>query len=966
MNAQRRAPTFSPRISPTRNRAWHALLRLLVSRGVYHGTQAAPVVRPDGEHAPWVLDTLALSLTPQGSRLAGACLVDILRHFDAPQLAARGVTGVPLMHACLNAAPKRYTGLVVRKEPKPYGSRKLIEGPLVASEPVVVVDDSVVSGHSVISAVLALEEQGLVVEGVVCLVRFGWSEGMQWLQSRGYRSAAVFDLWEDVLPRMGGPIQQIRNPTMEMPEFRTAGRRLANGLHPATLARSVLTQFLRTGTAPPAPASIKPTADHRGGVFVSVRPRSDVTQRHAREGFWHFPDENAPSCPEDIRRAAIKTAVQLPPGEEGLALLADSHVAVTFLGRMRPCTVGEIDNNHAGIVVRSLERPGWMGGALPCMPGIDSDWQQFQHAHTTNAKLLPCEPFQVYRHDVTRLVEPDASWHSSGTPQKGGFWTHDPDVCGKVARRAHQVAVALIERQPVPVAGALDPQLLAGIPGAFVTVLHKGLAQGCMGGPMRNADLDLQALVASTLQDSRFEHSLHHGDQAVVTVSFLHNGYEYADASPRQMAGNFTPGVHALLAAQGDLSGLLLPVVAQRDDLDADGFLNALHDKAGIGAGTTTYRKFDCVTWLADAHQTVRLTGGLPPPSHRDGSVEALAHRWASYVERQRCDQGGLFLHYAPLRDTLALGSDPARTAHGAWVLGRAGRALRRPSLTALAGVLTGELRAMLVRRAGGMWLAPHDHAPCVSELAFLALALRHARGHARLQKQLAETLLTCIDRHGRVQTHAEVAFRTDDPYQEYAPGQVLLALAAHDEMRPLWLRSLRWYFQRWQQQRTWGPVSWLMQACAAVDLPETRSMLTELGEFALGWQSAAHGGFLTSQQDDTPGFTTALYLEGLAAGVASGRIGTQRAIRWRAAVNAGWRFLESITLHASQASVLPNPTWADGGVIHSVHRPFVRVDFVQHAMSAAIEWLRVPRHLRSGMAAGSRTTIKAAGDAPP
>ena len=65
-----------------------------------------------------------------------------------------------------------------------------------------------------------------------------------------------------------------------------------------------------------------------------------------------------------------------------LRLLDDCAVAVTFFGELEECTVGELDNDRYGIVVRSRERAPRMGGALPRMPGIANEWQQYVHAPT--------------------------------------------------------------------------------------------------------------------------------------------------------------------------------------------------------------------------------------------------------------------------------------------------------------------------------------------------------------------------------------------------------------------------------------------------------------------------------------------------------------------------------------------------------------------------------------------------------
>ena len=57
-----------------------------------------------------------------------------------------------------------------------------------------------------------------------------------------------------------------------------------------------------------------------------------------------------------------------------------------------------------------------MGGALPRMPGIVNEWAQFQHARIKNAKLVSFEPYELFRHDVVKAIEPEATWQPTGVP----------------------------------------------------------------------------------------------------------------------------------------------------------------------------------------------------------------------------------------------------------------------------------------------------------------------------------------------------------------------------------------------------------------------------------------------------------------------------------------------------------------------------------------------------------------------
>ncbi|HNC98562.1 MAG TPA: hypothetical protein PKW90_20695, partial [Myxococcota bacterium] len=201
------------------------------------------------------------------------------------------------------------------------------------------------------------------------------------------------------------------------------------------------------------------------------------------------------------------------------------------------------------------------------------------------------------------------------------------------------------------------------------------------------------------------------------------------------------------------------------------------------------------------------------------------------------------------------------------------------------------------------------------------------------------------LDEQGRV--HTRTPGMEEQQAQDYFPGQLLLALATHpvdDDGKKRIGRALRRYVSRWQAQQTLGPVSWLMQALAAWSvLLEDRALARHcisLGEWIMRWQLRSSGGFITAQQDDTPGFTTGVYLEGLAAAWCNGLVPAARRKVWRGALEQGLAFLDSLSLGAGDAPILPNADFAHGGVCHGPHRPLVRLDYTSHALGAVLDLL--------------------------
>ena len=124
------------------------LLELLLERGILRRTEAQPVLSRDGTSARWMLDSLAVTLTPRGAELAGGLILERLRRFDGRQVATYGLTAVPILQSAVMQSGGRYRGLLVRKERKPHGSQKLIEGAIDPDEPTILIDDSIASGMS--------------------------------------------------------------------------------------------------------------------------------------------------------------------------------------------------------------------------------------------------------------------------------------------------------------------------------------------------------------------------------------------------------------------------------------------------------------------------------------------------------------------------------------------------------------------------------------------------------------------------------------------------------------------------------------------------------------------------------------------------------------------------------------------------------------------------------------------------
>jgi orotate phosphoribosyltransferase len=918
------------------------LLALLQRSGILYRSETQPILSRDGTSARWMLDSLAVTLSPRGAELAGRCILELLKRFDGRQIATYGLTGVPILQSCV-LQDNRYRGLLVRKERKQHGSLKLIEGVIDPNEPVILIDDSVSSGTCMTEATERLEGAGLRVEGGICLVRFGWHNGYALMQERGYHMEAVYDIWTDFIAHMDDEEQPLANPSKWFPAFAWSTEKAPEHLHPAELARVVVTEYLSTGKLLRPPGSLDKKYDSSGGAWVSIRSRASVYKRHARDGFWHFPGETSRSAAEDVVMASLSTAARLPAGEEGLRVVDQSAFAVTFFSALELCTPGQLDNDRYGIVVRSLERRERMGGALPRMPGIVNEWRQFQHARIKNAKLVSFEPYELFRHEVLKVIEPGEKWQPTGVPAPEDIpWHQDKKICGVIAERARDLVLSELPGRAETTSPLASDLLPDNVESIYVTIYIDGHLRGCMGQRLRSLDDDLNKVAAAALNDERFTgRSAINADEIAVTVSFLFDPLEIGHATPEEVVNYYRHGEQTLMVYQGNRLGLLLPFVASLWNLDAVSFAKSVIQKAELTEPPYNWCRFDCVTWFAGSDGVdatiggFRITKDLPPI---DDLIERQGKLHLGYLLKHLRDDGSFFSGYQPFHNRLFESVDVARQAHGAWVLARAYKAYGGDDVkNAVDKVIDS--------------LLPQQF-ETVAESSFLLLALSNLPGddpRRASMKDLAARLWNCMGPHGRIFTHYDPDDASPEIYQDYFPGQVLLALAVACEQNVSMIdeerlrRSFQYYRHRFRYKRNFGQVTWLLQAFGkwyqVTRDREFADMVFEIADWLLGYQQDKTGAFINDHQSDTPGYTTAVYLEGVAAALnIAGSLGDKtRHNTYFDSLTRGFGFLDRLIIQERDRAILPNIEWALGGLRQGIHYSEIRTDFVQHSLSAIL-----------------------------
>jgi orotate phosphoribosyltransferase len=149
------------------------LLRLLHERAYTEGD----IKLSSGKEASYYIDAKQVVFHPEGSMLVGDCICDLLKACQDEVDAIGGlmVGAAPMATATalvshLRKDMKDIPAFVVRKEPKTHGLQKLIEGPLRQNMRVVIVDDVITTGGSVLQAIKSVRELGCKVVLVIGLL----------------------------------------------------------------------------------------------------------------------------------------------------------------------------------------------------------------------------------------------------------------------------------------------------------------------------------------------------------------------------------------------------------------------------------------------------------------------------------------------------------------------------------------------------------------------------------------------------------------------------------------------------------------------------------------------------------------------------------------------------------------------------------------------------------------------------
>ncbi|MCS7278709.1 MAG: orotate phosphoribosyltransferase [Thermodesulfobacteriaceae bacterium] len=157
-----------------------------------------PFLLASGKESPYYLDCRKITLFSNTFNLIGALFWNEIKYLKIDGVAGMSMGADPIVSAVLAQASSEnipLEGLLIRKEPKPYGTQKQIEGNFKKGMIVVLVEDVVTTGSSLIKAISACKEAELQIVKILALIDRE-EGGKENLKELGYHLESFFTLKE--------------------------------------------------------------------------------------------------------------------------------------------------------------------------------------------------------------------------------------------------------------------------------------------------------------------------------------------------------------------------------------------------------------------------------------------------------------------------------------------------------------------------------------------------------------------------------------------------------------------------------------------------------------------------------------------------------------------------------------------------------------------------------------------------
>ena len=177
------------------------IARHLLSIGAVFLRPDEPFVWASGIKSPIYCDNRLILTAPEARNEVEQAIADTVRREYPEAQVLMGTATAGIAHAAIAAHLLGLPMGYVRSGSKDHGRRNQIEGKLTPGEKVVVIEDLISTGGSVLDTVAALRAAGAEVLGVISIFTYGIAKGRQRLAEAGVKCVSLTDL--DTIAQVG-------------------------------------------------------------------------------------------------------------------------------------------------------------------------------------------------------------------------------------------------------------------------------------------------------------------------------------------------------------------------------------------------------------------------------------------------------------------------------------------------------------------------------------------------------------------------------------------------------------------------------------------------------------------------------------------------------------------------------------------------------------------------------------------
>ena len=170
------------------------IARHLLSIGAVFLRPDEPFVWASGIKSPIYCDNRLILTAPEARNEVEQAIADTVRREYPEAQVLMGTATAGIAHAAIAAHLLGLPMGYVRSGSKDHGRRNQIEGKLTPGERVVVIEDLISTGGSVLDTVAALRAAGAEVLGVISIFTYGMAKGRQRLAEAGVKCVSLTDL----------------------------------------------------------------------------------------------------------------------------------------------------------------------------------------------------------------------------------------------------------------------------------------------------------------------------------------------------------------------------------------------------------------------------------------------------------------------------------------------------------------------------------------------------------------------------------------------------------------------------------------------------------------------------------------------------------------------------------------------------------------------------------------------------